>query len=159
MLADIEAALIAKIKALAPAVLVEGFPDQPAGYRLSHPVGAVLVRFAGGEYGQSRATDVVVQNWRLVWELTVVVRNLRRHDGAYPLLDALRRGLTGAVFPGCGKAYPVRDEFVDETGGIWQYALALAMPAMNVETGTADTEPLLTRITTSDNFGTTEEIP
>lgn len=158
-LIDIEAALLVRIGQAVPGYLVQSYPERPSGFNLIHPKGAVLVRFAGGSYGVPLATDVVVQERRTEWELTVVVRHLREHGGLYTVLDLLRTALTGFQIAGCEKALPVKEEFLSETDGVWQYAMLLAVPTVNVELGETEALPLITRLTVADNFGNTEEIP
>jgi len=158
-LSEIETALLAKIKEELPGYDVRPYPNKPSGFVLTHPRGAVLVRFAGGRYDRTQAIDAMVQERRTDWEITVVARNLRDHGGLYALLDVLRIALTGFRVPGCRKAMPLKEEFAGEEDGIWQYALWLAVPTVNVERGEDEDLPVLKRLTLIDNFGATEEIP
>lgn len=158
-LAEIETALVARISEALPDYEVRPYPNKPAGFVLTHPRGAVLIRFAGSNYGPIKAIDAVVQERRTDWEITAVARNLRDHGGLYTILDVLRICLTGFKVPGCRKAAPLKDEFVGEADGIWQYALWLAVPTVNVERGEDEDLPVLKRLTLIDNFGETEEIP
>lgn len=158
-LLDIEDALLAKIKEEVPWYEVKSYPDNPSKYVLTHPRGAVLVRFAGGKYGQTEDIGAMVQPRRTDWELTVVARHLRDHGGLYAVLDILRIGLTGYQVPGCRKASLLKEEFVSEANGIWQYAIWLAVPTVNVERAEDEDLPVLKRLTLIDNFGATEEIP
>lgn len=158
-LLDIEEALLGTIREALLGYDVRPYPNKPSGFVLTHPKGAVLVRFAGGSYGQTKAIDAMVQERRTDWEITVVARNLRDHGGLYALLDVLRICLTGFRVPGCRKAMPLKEAFVSEEDGIWQYALWLAVPTVNVERAEDEDLPVLKRLTLTDNFGETEEIP
>jgi len=158
-LLDLEDALLARLKEELPGYEVKSYPDNPSDYVLTHPRGAVLVRFAGGKYGPTEDIGAMVQPRRTDWEITVVARHLRAHGGLYVLLDVLRIGLTGYQVPGCSKAFLLKEDFVSEVNGIWQYAVWLAVPTVNVERAEDEDLPVLKRLTLIDNFGETEEIP
>lgn len=153
-IAEIEQAIIERLKAKVQGVLVEGFPEKPYEFNLLHSKGALLVRYVGSRFSEPEATDLIVQTRRIEFEVVVVMRHLRTHEGAYSYLDAVRIALTGYKIPGCSKMYPVREEFISEEAGIWQYAITFAMTAPAFEIDEAEQPVLLRKITTIDGYGT-----
>ncbi|MDD2870087.1 Gp37 family protein [Neomegalonema sp.] len=155
-LQEIEAAIVARIAARLPDLHVEAFPDKPESFRMHHPAGAVLVAFGRESHAKPRALDLVVQERRIEWDLSILTRNLRSHVGAYDVLDALRLALTGWRAEGCGKMRPVRAEFVDQKQGVWTYVLTVEHATMTVEVADeedASAPPTLKRIDTLSGFG------
>jgi hypothetical protein len=137
----LETDLVAKVQALMQplGLKAEAYPDRPETYPFTHPVGVVLVLYRGSTYGPPKATDVMTQGRDLDYELTVLVRNLRSHQGAYPVLDALRGGLAGWMAPGAIQGARLgRDGFQSRNeGGVWQYAVVLRIPGLSIPTDPA----------------------
>jgi len=114
-------------------VAIEHFPDKPEYYRLTHPVGAALLVFDRAEDTHDPTTvDEVRQERELVWTCAVVIRTLGwslggqstgRDPGAYQVIEALRRALTGFEVPGFTKlvARGARFGKRDSQGGVWYY--------------------------------------
>ncbi len=86
---EIEEAIIERLKSKITDLVVEGFPEKPSEYKLMHHKGAILVAYAGSTYEEPAATDVVVQERKVEFDITVVMRHLRTHEGAYQYLDTL----------------------------------------------------------------------
>jgi hypothetical protein len=131
----LEQALLDRARTLvAPFGLVlEPFPEDPDAYTMTHPKGAVLVVYKGSTYGQALATDAMVQTRAMGFELVILVRNLRKHQGAYGVIDALRQGLAGWQPPQAGRAARItRDEFRGREGSVWQWAVAVEIPALSI---------------------------
>lgn len=156
MIGEIEKAIVERLAAQLAGVKVEAFPDKPDTYNMHHPKGAVLVAFGRSTYSQPRATDLVVQERRIEWDITLVMRNLRDHAGAYDVLDAVRLILTGWQPPACRKMMPVREQFLDQRQGVWTYVMTMACATTVVECAEEEDLPLLKRISTEDDFGTTQ---
>lgn len=131
--AEIEAAILARLQAQITTVAVETFPDRPERYKLKHPVGAVLVSYAGSRFDRREPTDVVIQDQTVVIECAVTMRNLHDHEGILPILHAVRQALTGWQIPGAEKAYPVREEFGDYDDGVWQYVTTFEVRTVHHE--------------------------
>lgn len=141
MIAATETALEAQARSLvAPFSLkVEPFPEAPDNYVPTHPTGTVLVVYKGSAYGPAQSTDLVIQDREMDFELTILIRNLRKHQGAYAVIEALRNGLAGWMAPGANKgARLVRDEFRGHEAGIWHWALGIRIPTTSVPTETPD---------------------
>lgn len=153
---DIEQGIIGRLKDKITGVAIEGFPERPSEYNLLHAKGALLVRYAGSSFSEPRATDIIYQHRRVEFEVTVVMRHLRSHEGAYAYLDAVRIALTGyRPYPNCEKMYPVKEEFIGEDAGIWQYAITFAMTMPAIEVDEDEQLPLLKKITAIDDYGET----
>lgn len=155
-IANIETAIIERLKSKISDVLVEGFPEKPSEYKLLHPKGALLVSYAGSTFSEPEAVDIVLQTRKIEFDITVVMRHLRTHEGAYAYLDAVRTVLTGYRIPGCSKMYPTREQFISEENGIWQYAITFTLTVPAIEIEEDEQLPLLKKITTIDDYGTVE---
>ena len=135
MIATLETALETQVRTLVTplGLKVEVFPEAPDNYVLTHSIGAVLVVYKGSAYGEPRATDLVVQDREMDYELTILIRNLRKHQGAYAVLEALRVGLAGWMAPGANRGTRlVKDGFVNHQEGVWHWALGLRIPTTSM---------------------------
>jgi Gp37 protein len=153
-LATVESAIVAALgRALGNQLAVEHFPDKPESYRLTHRVGAALVTYRGATYGEMRDIGAIIQERRLEFEITVMVRDLGwavggqpdgTSPGAYAILEAVRAALTGFQVPGARKMYPLSEKFLgrDREGGLWMYAIRFALVTVAVETSDAEDFPL-----------------
>jgi hypothetical protein len=131
---EIEDAVIAKLSTDVASLAVEPFPENPDGYQLLHPLGAILVQYRGSTFSDPKALGFITQVRTLEFLIVVVVRNLRTHQGAYAHLDALRASLTGyKVGAETSKMYPVREEFIAERGGIWWYGITYRLDIQESE--------------------------
>ncbi len=162
----IEAALVNQLSTQITEIEVAHFPDTPEAYRMTHRIGAALVRYEGGEYGKLIDTAAIVQERTLKFEITVMMRDLGWNvggppggatPGAYAMMEAVRIALTGFQVPGCDKAYPLRERFVkrDKQGGVWIYAISFALRTAAVEASALDNYPLLTIATAEEQGGIT----
>lgn len=131
---DIEDKIIEKLKEEIPELLVRGFPDKPAEFLLLHPIGAILIHYQGGNYSKSQSLGYVNQTKTAEFSITIVTRNLRSNAGAYELLDSVRAILTGYRIDGCSQLTPVKENFISENKGIWQYAInfSLTLPCIQI---------------------------
>ncbi len=155
-IADIEQAIIDRLKAKITGLAIEGFPEKQSEYKLMHPKGALLVSYAGSTFSEPKPTDIVFQERKVEFDITVAMRHLRDHEGAYAHLDAVRITLTGYRIAGCSKMHPTKEEFLNEDAGIWQYRMTFAMTMPAIEIDEDEQLPLLTKITTVDDYGETE---
>lgn len=112
---------------------IELMPDEPEGYYLSHPNGAILISYAGSKFGAVRPTDAVIQTRTVHIVLTVISRHLHNDFGAVELLDSLRLAIVGFRPPNSQGCYLVDEQFDDHTNGIWIYQLAAACETVQVE--------------------------
>ncbi|HYH17503.1 MAG TPA: Gp37 family protein [Azospirillum sp.] len=152
MILDLETAIVGRLTDVLKDIRVEAYPEDPAGYALKHPRGAVLVGYGRSAYGKPEALDVIAQERRLEFDVTILARNLRQHGGAYGHLDAVRVALTGWRPTGARKLYPVRDRFLGVRDGVWRYAITFATAAMALETAEPEQAAVLQRITLSEHL-------
>lgn len=163
MIAEIEAALVGRVRELmAPlGVAADAYPDGAGGHPFTHPAGTVLVVNTGSRYDAPEKTGRPVQQRTLAFELIVQMRNLRSHEGAYAVIDALARGLAGwrprgPVPPGSHPdavgpllaMYGTRlekDGFVSHEAGVWAWSVQVAVPGAIV--APEDPEPAAVPIT------------
>ena len=94
-------AVLAQLREKLPQLQVEYFPEKPAEYRLNHPVGALLVSYAGSRFDKPNDIGAVLQTQTIQLCVTVVFRQLNGKRGAIDVLDAVRRILGGYTPPNC----------------------------------------------------------
>jgi hypothetical protein len=169
-LPTLEAAIVAQLQAEVSGFEVVHFPDVPEKYRMTHRVGAALVIFKDADFGQTLSTDRIVQEVELDFEIGIAVRALgwayasgdAAGLGAYQMLSQCRAALTGFQIAGCTKMWPKRIRFVDrdEQGGVFYYALTMALKTWWVEQSTVDNYPTLAQVTVLETGGqTTVPVP
>jgi len=139
---EIENQIIDRLKAKIPDLHIEGFPEKPAEFRLVHPKGAILVHYQGGNYSESKSLGCIYQDKKLEFSTTVVTRHLRTHEGAYGYIDKIREILTGFKPENCSKMYPVKEEFLAEDNGIWQYSINFVLTTPSIEVDNEETPPV-----------------
>lgn len=143
MLAEIEADLVNKIKAALPNLTVEAYPSKPETYRHLSSNGTVLVVYQRSTLSDCEVSGGMIAQVRtLRFDLTVLVRDLRSHQGAYPVLDALYLALLGYAPVHCDKLWIEQDNFVSQFEGVWEYQLTLAMRSLAIEDIAASAAPL-----------------
>lgn len=130
---EIENSIIEHLKANLAELHIEGFPEKPDQFNLLHSKGAVLVHYQGASYSPTNSTSSIVQEKKLEFSATVVMRHLRSNDGAYEVLDRVRELLTGFKINGCTKISMLKESFLSENAGIWQYAINFTLTAQNIE--------------------------
>src|SRR5277367_5002175 len=137
-IATIETAIISQLSSQINSIEIAHYPDRPESWRLTHRVGAALVMYKGAQYGELLDTSAIIQERKLEFEISVMMRDLGwavggdpsgTSPGAYALIEAIRIALTGFLIAGCRKMYPVREKFVkrDKQGGVWTYASTFAL--------------------------------
>jgi Gp37 protein len=155
-IATVELAIIAQLRSSIDAIEIMHYPDRPESYRLTHRIGAALVRYEGAKYGPLSDTAAIVQERRLVFEITVMMRDLgwnfggevgNTSPGAYAMIEAIRATLTGFRIPGCSKMFPLSEKFVerDKQGAVWIYAISFALKTVAVEASSANDFPLFVK--------------
>ena len=130
---EIENEIIERIKSKISDLHIEGFPEKPSEFRLTHPIGAILVHYQGGSYSDSKSIGCIVQDKKLEFSITVVTRNLRSYKGSYFYQDKIRQIITGFRPLCCTKMQPVKEEFISEDNGIWQYSINFSLTTPTIE--------------------------
>jgi|GEM_PF-1569682 hypothetical protein len=136
MLAEAEAAIVKRIKHLLEEfeVTITPFPGDSEQVPKPGRKGQV---FIGYKRSRFRVTSMLPATCEVIaeYELSLQLRDLRSHSGAYPILDAIRYAITGFI-PLKGpshKCYPVQEGFVKAEDGIWYYALVVAVAMQQIE--------------------------
>jgi len=130
---DIENQILAKLKENFPEFLVQGFPEKPQEFVLLHPTGAILVHYRGANYSTSNTIFYISQEKTSEFAVTIVTRNLRANEGAYETLDRVKQVLSGYKIPECTKLIPVKEGFISEINGIWQYEITFKLTNTSIE--------------------------
>jgi hypothetical protein len=140
----IEAAIVARLRAAIGTIEVAHYPERPESWRLTHRIGAALVRYEGAKYSDPIDTASTIQERSLEFAVTLMVRDLgwavggppsASSPGAYALIETVRAVLAGFVIPGCRKIRPLSEEFVkrDADSALWIYALYFGLETFAVE--------------------------
>src|SRR5579863_3857183 len=151
-IATIEDAIVTQLRSQISSIEIAHYPDRPETWRMTHRVGAALVMYKGAEYGKLLDTAAAIQERKLEFEVSVMMRDLGwavggdasgPSPGAYSIIESIRAALTGFVVPGCRKMYPVREKFLkrDKQGGVWTYASTFALTTMALEDSVPQTFP------------------
>ena len=152
-IATIEDAIVTQLGSQIDSIEIAHYPDRPETWRLTHRVGAALVMYKGAQYGDLLDTAAIIQERKLEFEISVMMRDLGwavggdpsgTSPGAYAIIEAIRTALTGFLIPGCRKIYPLREKFIkrDKQGGVWTYASTFALSTVAVEVSQPDDFPL-----------------
>ncbi len=152
-IATIEDAIVNQLRSQISSIEIAHYPDRPETWRMTHRVGAALVMYKGAEYGDQLDTAAIIQERKLEFEISVMMRDLGwavggdasgPSPGAYAIIEGIRTALTGFLIPGCRKMYPVREKFVkrDKQGGVWTYSSTFALSTVAVEASQPDDFPL-----------------
>ena len=131
---NVENAIIERLQTSFPEILVDGFPDKPSEFILLHPVGALLVHYQGSNYTTTQALGFVTQVNQKEFSITIVTRNLRNNNGAYEYLDKVKAELSGFQIDECTSLIPIKDFFISENKGIWQYGINFTLKTQNIQT-------------------------
>jgi hypothetical protein len=126
MIKETENALISalqtKMSDLGLALKIEPFPEKPEEYKLLHPTGALLVRYAGSEFDDLGADQILTQMQTLRWEVHVLTRGLQTPNGAYAVMDAVMDSIAGEKIGG-GTMEPEQDGFLFQEGSVWAHMI------------------------------------
>jgi len=152
-IATIEDAIVNQLRSQISSIEIAHYPDRPETWRMTHRVGAALVMYKGAEYSGLLDTAAIIQERKLEFEISVMMRDLGwavggdasgPSPGAYAIIESIRTALTGFLIPGCRKMYPVREKFIkrDKQGGVWTYSSSFALSTVAVEASQPDDFPL-----------------
>jgi hypothetical protein len=155
-IATIEDAIVTQLTAQIDSIEIAHYPDRPETWRLTHRVGAALVMYKGSQYGDLLDTAAIIQERKLEFEVSVMMRDLGwavggdpsgTSPGAYAIIEAIRTALTGFLIPGCRKIHPTREKFIkrDKQGGVWTYSSTFALSTVAVEAPQPDDFPLFVK--------------
>ena len=152
-------AIAQRLKGALSQFAVEYFPNKPKEYRLNHPVGALLVSYAGSRYRDPLDITYVAQERQLTVTITVVMRQLNGRGGAVEAVDAARLALLGWRPPDCKKLVVVAETYLGETAGLWQYALDMRAASVVIEDTESEGGPLLVDVDYQEGEAPEKEKP
>jgi gp37 protein len=116
-----------------PWVQVDEFPERPADYQFIHPVGAVLVAYQSSQFTAIEGLGNIAQQRNITLQLTVIGASLHGDSGALAILDEVRLAIVGFAPPNCLPCHLIREQFLSENAGAWQYALTVQTETQQVE--------------------------
>lgn len=136
MLKEAEAAIIKRVEAILTPfeVTIAPFPGDSDQQPKPGRKGMILIGYKRSRF-RLTSTQPVTCEIIAEYELSIQLRDLRSHTGAYPLLDMMRYAITGLI-PLKGplsKCYPVQEGFIKVEDGIWYYTLIVAVAMMQIE--------------------------
>ncbi|BAZ39414.1 hypothetical protein NIES4101_53670 [Calothrix sp. NIES-4101] len=136
MLLEAEAAIVKRIEAILTPFEVSISPF-PGDLDDSPKPGRKGQIFIGYKRSRFRLTSMQPATLEVIaeYELSLMLKDLRSHTGAYPLLDQIRYAVTGFI-PLKGpshKCYPVQEGFLKVEDKIWYYAMVVAVAMQQIE--------------------------
>ena len=127
----IEAAIVAQLESDITDLPIRAFPDKPADFKkLPFTKGLILVDYRGSHFSEPTNRDALIQERLLDFGITLQIRDLRGHTGAFAYLEAIRSSLSGF-----GPLYDKRamyltaEEFLDFDANIWTWGQTWHLPA------------------------------
>lgn len=137
---EIENSIIEKLNTNITDLKVEGYPESPDAYRLNHPKGAVLAHYFGSDFGEpllgDEPSDFVAQEEKELFVVTLSIRGLRTHQGAYDYINGIKDILTGYQpidSLKCKKMYPKQIRFISQMDGVWTYKILFSVKLLTQE--------------------------
>ena len=130
MIQEMQDSILTRLGEQVTGIALEAYPDEPTGYRLKHRKGAALVRYMGAsfrnqslEWGADAALEFLSQPgaMTLTWQVNLMMRSLKGNQGVYQKLDEIRAGLVGFKPTGGLELIPIKEGFIAEEDGIWNY--------------------------------------
>jgi hypothetical protein len=152
-IATIETAIVTRLQAMVTSIDVVHFPAPAKEYRMTSAVGAALVTFRRATYAPVEDTAAIIQERKLEFDITLLVRDLGWSvggppsgvsPGSYALMESIRAALTGYRVPGARKIFLVSEKFLerDSEGAVWTYLISVALTTIAVEPSTVPEFPL-----------------
>ena len=121
------------LQAALPWVQVDVFPENPSDYQFIHPAGAVLVGYQSSKFTQIEGLGVIAQQRDIILHLTIIGANLHGDDGALAILDEVRLAIVGYAPPNCLPCHLIREQFLSEDAGAWQYELTVQTETQQIQ--------------------------
>lgn len=139
----------------------ESFPDDFDKFKGAIRKGALLVAYRRSTFDEPRTLNFIRQVRRAEFEVMLLVKGLRDHEGAYPHLLKISELLTGFRPKGADPLYPTEEEFIGKDGGLWIYGQTYVTSFPHIEKRPQETGPAFTKATFKDtaNNDTLEVYP
>ncbi len=138
---EIAAQLSAYFASAGLGIPVYVFPDfDQDTWWSSTAIAFVLISYQGTRFGKPMATDAMVQERVIGFDVHVEARQsawaLTGPGSVYALVDAIEAALTGFRAKGCRNAYFVEERFAeqDSEGRVWLYDMRLEVPTLKLKT-------------------------
>jgi len=111
------------------------YPKSIENYQLTAPTAAYLIVYKGGKYSESKTPNIVLQDKDMEISVVIVSKNLAGKT-CEEHIDFIADSVAGIEIDGMrpdGKIIPVSDEWIDETDGVWKYAITFKVPVDFIE--------------------------
>lgn len=115
-----------------PNIQIIPFPGTPEEYRKA-PVqeGAIFVAYRGSSFSELLEQGSPDQEERISFEVSLMLRDLRGHSGAYPVLAEIRKLLNGYEIQPRVALVCVRAGFVGMTDNYWLFSMVFEARLLN----------------------------
>lgn len=126
----VEQAILNRLSVLV-GLRVEAYPDDAKELGRATPVARILVGYQSSSFRVVAENPVCVEE-TLTFEITLALKGLRTHNGAYLFLSQIKMLLMGFV-PVAGDVRPMRPRsisFKSAQNGIWIYSMGFILPVM-----------------------------
>lgn len=133
--------VINKLKARITEIPTESFPNNPDQYRMSHPIGVLLVHYRRSNYKREEVNHLAVNQER---DLNIAIRiktvSLTGNSGALEFVERVIETIQGLDVTEMnqvrvGRIYILEDYFVDydSSTGIWDYEVIVGVPSERIQ--------------------------
>lgn len=125
-IATIESFILTKLRAVITDRPVEASPEDPQQYK-DLPIGEngiVLVSYRGSAFSEllEQGDPPSGQARSVQFDVTMIVRDLRSHTGAYTIIEAVRAALTGQEVCVNAPLRCIRDGFHSVVNHLWFFS-------------------------------------
>jgi hypothetical protein len=120
---EIEDAIVSRLSTELGSIDVRAFPSSAEEYKkLPLNKSRILVAYAGSSFSEPTNRDQIIQEQLLEFEVTIQVRNLREHDGAYTILESVYSALNG--YSPCSNSrvlFAVSEKLTGYDSNVWTW--------------------------------------
>ena len=96
MIDTIESAIVTRLESQITDLTIKAFPSDPSDFKaLPFNNGLILVAYSGSDFSDPTNEDVLIQERGVEVSITLQIRDLRGHSGAYSYLKKIRTALSG----------------------------------------------------------------
>jgi len=130
MIAEIESAILNALNPLTEEfdLQVSAFPDSAQSLGKPKSKGLILIGYKGDSLDPPTSplnSEAIIQNQIIEYEVSLQLKSLRSHTGAYPVMTRIQDLLTGLRPVGYQSQpiYKSKGGFIDVADGIWYYSM------------------------------------
>lgn len=102
-------------------------PPSIENYNLIHPIGAVIVLYAGSTSSESSSANKIIQDKNYEFGIVLFCRNIPGKRPPEYYIQYITDSLSGLSYF-AQLIYFNEDRFIDELNGVWSYYLKLIVP-------------------------------